>query len=212
MDTNEWIRALTADSERRDFPLNGVWWSAFCGAAVLAALAFIILIGPRSDIAQAAETVRFLFKFAVTSALSAIAFLLVVRMSRPGASLAAPLSLIGLVLVLLAGAIGIELLTVSSDQWVERWIGSNALVCLTFISLIGVAPLTVVMAALRYGAPTRPGMAGAAAGLLAGGVAATFYAAHCTDDSPLFVATWYSIAIGLLMIVGFISGRLFVRW
>jgi hypothetical protein len=138
--------------------------------------------------------------------------LLVVRMSRPGASLAAPLSLIGLVLVLLAGAIGIELLTVSSDQWVERWIGSNALVCLTFISLIGVAPLTVVMAALRYGAPTRPGMAGAAAGLLAGGVAATFYAAHCTDDSPLFVATWYSIAIGLLMIVGFISGRLFVRW
>ena len=40
-----------------------------------------------------------------------------------------------------------------------------------------------------YGVPTRPALAGAVAGLLAGGLAASFYAAHCTDDSPLFVTT-----------------------
>jgi hypothetical protein len=30
--------------------------------------------------------------------------------------------------------------------------------------------------------------------LAASGIAATFYAAHCTDDSALFVMTWYSLA------------------
>ena len=43
-----------------------------------------------------------------------------------------------------------------------------------------------------------PSLAGAVAGLAAGGVAATLYAAHCTDDSPLFVATWYTLAIAAL--------------
>ena len=44
------------------------------------------------------------------------------------------------------------------------------------------------------------------------GLAATFYAAHCTDDSPLFVATWYPLAIAMLAIAGALAGRLFVRW
>ena len=46
----------------------------------------------------------------------------------------------------------------------------------------------------------------------AGGLAATFYAAHCFDDSPLFVATWYTIAIAILAALGALGGRLFVRW
>ncbi|TIM59065.1 MAG: DUF1109 family protein, partial [Mesorhizobium sp.] len=68
------------------------------------------------------------------------------------------------------------------------------------------------LAVLRYGAPTRPVLAGAVAGLLAGGLAATFYAAHCFDDSPLFVATWYTIAIAILAALGAFGGRLLVRW
>jgi hypothetical protein len=50
------------------------------------------------------------------------------------------------------------------------------------------------------------------AGLLAGGIAATFYAAHCTDDSPFFVATWYPIAIAMLTACGLVLGRRFCRW
>jgi hypothetical protein len=69
-----------------------------------------------------------------------------------------------------------------------------------------------LLLALRQGAPTRPGVAGAAAGLLAGGIAATFYAAHCTDDSPLFVATWYTLAIGALALLGAAVGQRFLRW
>lgn len=69
-----------------------------------------------------------------------------------------------------------------------------------------------VLLALRHGAPTSPALAGAVAGLAAGGLAATFYAAHCTDDSPLFVATWYPLAIAMLAAAGAVAGRLAVRW
>ncbi|MFC6491272.1 NrsF family protein, partial [Nitratireductor sp. GCM10026969] len=57
-----------------------------------------------------------------------------------------------------------------------------------------------------------PALAGAAAGLLAGGLAATFYAAHCTDDSPLFVAVWYTIAVAMLALVGAAIGSRLARW
>jgi hypothetical protein len=211
MDTNKLIRALSADAGRRS-RLTSVSWLAVAAATVMAATIFLMLIGPRADIAEAAKSVRFLFKFVVTLTLVATAIFLVVRMSRPGASLTAPLSLLGLVPVLLVGAIGLEFLTVPADQWSQRWIGSNSMVCLTFIPLIGVAPLAVFLAAMRYGAPTRLGLAGAGAGLLAGGLAATFYAAHCIDDSPFFLATWYPIAIAVLVVIGFIAGRTFLRW
>jgi hypothetical protein len=55
-------------------------------------------------------------------------------------------------------------------------------------------------------------LAGAVAGLAAGGIAATLYAAHCTDDSPLFVATWYTLAIAILTGTGAFAGRVFARW
>jgi hypothetical protein len=57
-----------------------------------------------------------------------------------------------------------------------------------------------------------PGIAGAAAGLLAGALSATFYAAHCTDDSPLFVAVWYSLAIAILAARGAIAAPRLARW
>ena len=78
--------------------------------------------------------------------------------------------------------------------------------------MIGVGPLAVLLLAMRHGASTRPSLTGAVAGLVAGGLAATFYAAHCTDDSPLFVATWYPIAIGMLAILGAIAGKILIRW
>jgi hypothetical protein len=65
---------------------------------------------------------------------------------------------------------------------------------LTLIPLLSVGPLACLLTALRASAPSSPGLAGAVAGLAASGIAATFYAAHCTDDSALFVMTWYSLA------------------
>jgi hypothetical protein len=71
--------------------------------------------------------------------------------------------------------------------------------------------LVAALTGLRQGAATRPALSGAVAGLMSGGLAATVYAAHCTDDSPLFVATWYSIGIAGLTVVGAAAGSRVLR-
>jgi hypothetical protein len=69
-----------------------------------------------------------------------------------------------------------------------------------------------MLVALRRGAPLRPGIAGAVAGLCAGGLGAALYATHCIDDSPLFVAVWYSLAIAVVSLVGAVAGSRMLRW
>jgi hypothetical protein len=38
------------------------------------------------------------------------------------------------------------------------------------------------------------------------------YATNCFDDSPLFVVTWYPLAIGTVTLAGYLSGRWLLRW
>ena len=77
---------------------------------------------------------------------------------------------------------------------------------------VTMAPLAGLVWALRRGAPENPTMAGAAAAFAAGGIAAAIYAWHCPDDSPLFVATWYTIAIAVVTGAGALAGRRLLRW
>jgi hypothetical protein len=46
----------------------------------------------------------------------------------------------------------------------------------------------------------------------ASGVAATFYAANCTDGSTLFVMTWYPIATPIVTTAGYLIGKKLLRW
>jgi hypothetical protein len=155
---------------------------------------------------------RFLSKFVFTIALAVSAFALIRALSTPGASTARRAAWMATAPLLVAVAVILELFAVPEAQWGTRLVGSNMMICMTFIPLIGIGPLAVFLWMLRYGAPTRPVLAGAVGGRLAGGLAATFYAAHCFDDSPLFVATWYTIAVLILAGLGALGGRLFVRW
>jgi hypothetical protein len=72
--------------------------------------------------------------------------------------------------------------------------------------------LAGALMARRHGARARPAVAGAVAGLLSAGLAATLYASHCTDDSPLFVATWYTIATALMAAIGALVGAKLLRY
>ena len=188
------------------------WWLAGGLAIVTAAAVFQVSLGIRPDFAAVATgSLRFVFKFVITVSLAAAAFVAAQRLSGPEA---APQALRWLVTapLLLAVAVGIELLATPAADWAPLLIGENAKYCLTYIPLIGIGPLAAFIAVLRHGAPIRPALAGAVAGLLAGGLAATLYGVHCTDDSPLFVAVWYSLAIAGLAGAGARLARLFVRW
>lgn len=212
MKTDDLIKALEADTARSRSAPGIIWLQAGGAAVLIAALVFFATIGPRPDLGHAMDSLRVQFKFVYTLALAATALPIVLASARPDSSpwrlapwlLTAPL--------LLACAVVAELLAIPPQEWTARLIGKNWAYCMVLIPLIGIGPLAVFLAALRHGAPTRPIFAGAVAGLLASGLAATFYAAHCTDDSPLFVATWYTIGFIVLTGLGALGGRRFLRW
>lgn len=212
MNTDDLINALVADNPTKERRLSESFFLALVGGVAISAVIFFLWIHPRKDLVGAAATIRVLLKFCVTSILAFTAVGLTVRMARPGAPrglwrvawIVAPA-------LLFLGVIG-ELYIVPASLWSTRLIGVNARFCLVLIPLLSLGPLTFLLWALKQGAPTQPTIAGAAAGLAAGGVAATLYAAHCTDDSPLFVATWYSIAIALVAATGALAGSRYLRW
>lgn len=212
MKTDDLIAALSVDSHAKVMPLDRAWLLACVAAVVLAALVFFAMLGFRSDIAAATGSGRFLFKFVATIALAGSALIAIRAASRPEGADGKTISLLALAPAMLVVAIVLELLAVPAEQWRTRMIGTNSLLCLTFIPLIGLAPLAISIATLKYGAPRRPVLGGAIAGVFSGGVAATFYAAHCVDDSPLFVAVWYTLAVLTLAALGAIGGKLAARW
>ncbi|KUM25254.1 hypothetical protein AU467_04700 [Mesorhizobium loti] len=212
MRTEDLIKALDADASSKAMPLGLAWWVAFGVAVTIAAVVFFMTIGPRPDIMPAMHTMRFMSKFVFTLTLAASAFALIRALSTPGAATKRAMAWMVAAPLLVAVAVILELFVVPEADWGRRLVGSNMMICMSFIPLIGIGPLAIFLGMLRYGAPTQPVLAGAVAGLLAGGLAATFYAAHCFDDSPLFVATWYTIAVAILTALGALGGRLFVRW
>jgi len=185
---------------------------AVAGGILIAAMLFFAGIGFRPDISAAVKSTRFLFKFVVTVSLSVTAIWVTLSVGRPGGSLAHRGLALAVAPALLAGAAVLELLLLPESQWMPHLVGHNARFCLTLIPLLSIGPLACLMAALREGAPSSPGPAGAVAGLAASGIAATFYAANCTDDSALFVITWYPIATLIVTTAGYLIGRKLLRW
>jgi hypothetical protein len=212
MNTDDLINALIADLTVSKLRFRQILIGAIALGAIIAAVLFLLLIGVRPDIGQAVETARFLFKFVVTIGLATTAAGLLWRLAIPGVSpglwewawLAAP--------ALLIVAEIAELIAMPAPTWWPRLVGTNARFCLSLIPFLSIGPLACILLALRQGAPTEPGLAGAVAGLVSGGIAATLYASHCTDDSPLFVATWYPMAIGGVALVGYVAGSRLLRW
>lgn len=211
MKTDELISLLASDRLVAAPPGRTLVRDWSCGA-VLALLAVVLTLGMRQDIGQALTTLRFALKPLFTLSLAATAAGLLWRLARPAAPLRGWPRALLLAPALLAVAVGVELYVVPSRQWAERAVGHNALWCLLLIPLLSLLPLACGILSLRKAAPTRPLLSGAVAGLLAGALAATAYALHCTDDSPLFVALWYSLALGVACALGALAGSRLLRW
>jgi hypothetical protein len=209
--TDDLIIALAQDAPIR-WPLGRAVAAAMAGGAVIAGAIFLFGIGIRPDVMQAVETIRYLFKFVVTLALAVTATGLILHLVRPGVPLGAWRWALLAAPILLAVSVALEMMAMPMSSWGARWIGTNAPYCMTYIPLMALGPLALLLLALRQGAPRRPGLAGAVAGLVASGIAATFYAAHCPDDSPFFVATWYTLATGIVVLIGTLAGRRWLRW
>lgn len=212
MKTDDLIARLSAGQPaRQPSPAIVLGWAVlaamlFVGAAVL------LTLGLRPDFAEALFTWRFDMKFVVTLTLSASAFFLLRSAVYPEGLERAPVWIVLAAPALLLGAVLYELAVLPASAWRAALMGSNWLHCLTLVPLFGIVPLVAALWAIRQGATTRPVLTGFLAGLLAGGIGATFYAANCPDDSPLFVVTWYPVGILGLGVIGALAARRMLRW
>lgn len=183
-------------------------WSVLVAAVVFA----VVVGGVRPDIASALATPRFLLKYAVVLSLAGAAFALLAGCAYPEGPGRWRRRVLALPVAVLGVALAFELATLPEGRILPSLVGRNALGCLVDLPLLGLGPLVVLLATLRRAAPARPSQAGFVAGLLAGAIGAAAYAAYCPDDSPLFIATWYGLAIAILAILGRAAGERIARW
>jgi len=212
METDQLIRTLAADSAHRARPVWMVLTLALLAAAPVSMAIFFASLGVRPDVMTAMHNPFFDLKFAVTLALATSGVAVGLHLSRPEASLHGWAWLLLIPAGLLAGGIASEMMLPQRLPMMTRLIGSNSRVCLTAIPLISLPLLAAALLGLRHGAPARPALSGAIAGLVSAGLAATLYASHCTDDSPLFVATWYTLATALVAAIGALAGSRMLRF
>lgn len=211
MKTDELIDLMVNDLRPLPSLTDVLLLGVICGT-MIAALAFASMIGPRVDIGIALNNGRFIYKLVVTLTLVACAAVVLEKTGRPGVSIGAIKWWLSLPLLLISSGVVLELHMSAPETWIVNATGKNGLKCLAIIPLLSLAPLGCIIHGLRLAAPSHPGGAGTVAGLMAGGIAATFYALHCDDDSLLFVVTWYVPAIAIAALIGYICGHRLLRW
>ena len=212
METDQLIKTLAADNPHRARPVSHVLAMALLAAAPVSILMFVAELGVRSDVRTAMHNPFFDLKFAVTLALAAAAITISLHLSRPEASLRGFVWLLAIPPLLLIAGISGEMMMPQRLPMMTRLIGHNSRVCMSAVPLMSLPLLAASLIGLRHGAPSRPAVAGARAGLLSAGLAATLYASPCTDDSPLFVATWYTLATAIVTAIGALVGSKLLRF
>jgi hypothetical protein len=212
MKTDDLIEALVQDVSQPQWPTAQRIFGAIVVGALMAGALFVYVLGVRPDIGSAVETGHFVFKWVLSVLCMACAWRACLELTRPEVRWSDVARWIALPPMLLAAAVLYELVAMPSVRWYELAVGRYASTCLSAIPLLSIVPLAALLIALRAGAPRSPATAGAVAGLLAGGLSAALYATHCPDDSPLFVAVWYTLAVGLVIVAGAVAGRRVLRW
>lgn len=213
MKTDELITLLARDAtpvKRGALPMR---------VALLAAIgaigAFVILvpwIGLRPDLAEAVMGMTFWMKAIYTAGLGCAGFALFERLARPGAKGRIGWLLAGLFATAIVGIAIYQVMSTPMDQMRAAFMGVSWDKCPWRILVLSIPGLAVLLWTMRRYAPTRPALAGAAAGLLAGGVAATVYGLHCQETAAPFVAIWYSFGVILSTMVGALIGSRALRW
>jgi hypothetical protein len=181
------------------------------GALVSFAL-MLAWLGLRPDLAHAVATEAYWIKFAYTLAFALFGVWTLERLSRPGAAWSAQalLELVPFALVVLLAVL--EWRDAAPEEHRRLLMGASANVCPWRILILALPVFAGTFWGLRRLAPTRPMLAGAAAGLAAGALGAWIYAFHCDESAAPFVALWYTLGIAAVGAAGAALGRFLLRW
>lgn len=210
METDALIQTLARDPKVKGPPMRASL--GICTAAALAysVLAILVVAGARPGFAEHAPWVAAKAGLSLLFALAAAPLLL--RLSRPGQGAGAWLPLLGVLLVGCAMTVAGSLASVADSERMRAFTGGAFPICAIVIPTLAAPSAAALFLWLRKQAPTRPALAGMAAGVLSGALAAMAYAFTCPVDSAAFVAMWYPVAIIACAAAGALAGRFALRW
>jgi len=178
----------------------------------LAAAIMLSEYGLRRDLVQAMFWpmlwVKVLFPFFIGWG----GFVVAQRLARPGVRVGRAWIVLA-VPVLVIGFLGaMAWFGAPAGQRMALLMGQTWRTCAFNIALISVPVFVGGLLAVRGLAPTRPAMAGAAVGALAGGAGATVYALHCPEIAAPFLAVWYVAGMLIPVAIGAALGPRLLRW
>lgn len=213
MRTEVLVRLLAKDV--RAVPRYAVGQRIGLGVLVGAVLSLLLVgsvLGIRPDLGLAIREFSFWVKCVYTVSLGIGAVLVTASLARPENTRPRWLWLLGVPVLLLMGIATTEMASASPSQWPALWLGRSWPTCPWMVLLLSIPIFVGLLWSFRQFAPSRPGAAGAAAGLTAGAWAAALYSLHCPEVSAIFVLSWFSLGIGLAAAAGAVLGRRLLRW
>ncbi len=154
----------------------------------------------------------FWIKMSFTCALALGGVLVSRRLARPGVAVGGVKWFAALPILAMWGLAIVVLVDAPAAARAHLVLGDTWNQCPFNIALLSLPPLAAGIWALRGLAPTRPRIAGAAAGLWAGAIGACVYGLHCSEFAPPFLAIWYVIGISIPCAIGYLMGPRVLRW
>lgn len=186
---------------------------ALVASSVLGSFALMALfLGVRSNLLEVLALPAFWMKFLFVVALACIGWRLTARLALPARRTGVVAALLGLPLAIIWGLAAISLMHAAPGQRGELFWGSTWRVCPFLIAGLSAPIFVAVLHAMRELAPTRLRLAGAAAGLTAGAIAAAVYCLHCPEMTAPFVGFWYVLGMLIPTAVGALVGPHALRW
>lgn len=213
MRTDQLIQLLVADLKPvdRSSVSRALFIAVAIGAAAALSVMFVVfgsvpsLLGrPHPDVL----VTKLLFGVGVAA--TAAAFL--PKVARPRADMRNSTALIYIPFIAVVAAAASALASVRMTEWADMIFEEHSVTCLLTIPLLAIPPFMALVCALRFGAPTDQSFAGAIAGLVAGGLAATACALPCVDHWIPAIAIWYGVPIGICAALGARLGPRLLRW
>lgn len=211
MNTDQLIVVLSGDTVSPRQVVPRVYGMTATGMLLPGMIALLIL-GVRGDLAHAMATPVTMMKWLLPLGVALPAIVAAAKLTRPQTR-KVPVLWIALATGITAIAwLLLSVITTPAPDLLTGLLGSSRQVCLTAIISISVVPLALAIWVMRDGATPNPMHCGACIGLAVGGLSATIYALHCTEDAPLFFLTWYGLGILIVTGIGAIAGRYLLRW
>ncbi|WP_205230760.1 DUF1109 domain-containing protein [Azospira oryzae] len=213
MKTEDLITMLATGTGAVEAPAAAQRYALAIGwGATGATLLMLAILQVRHDIGHALLLPMFWVKVGFVGCVAAGSLFAVLRLSRPGAKINWVPVALGLPVL---GMWTIAAFTLIEAEPMERskiFFGDTWKSCPLLIAMLSAPVFVAVLRTMKDLAPTRPRLAGFAAGLLAGAIAAVVYCLHCPELGAPFIGFWYLLGMLIPAAAGFSFGNSLLRW